>query len=73
MGARSGIWISIHYPLSSGCLHRIYILAEPVHGNVGLHCFSSLNDCLINFKLNYAIRHLPKSLQCSCIAVLFHF
>lgn len=40
----------------------ICILAEPTHVNVGLHCFSSLNDRLINFKLNYAICHLPKSL-----------
>lgn len=73
MGASSGSWISIHHPLSSGHLHRIYILAEPVHVNVGLHCFSSLNDCLINFKLNYAVCHLPKSLQCCHITILFHF
>lgn len=73
LGAAFDSWILRHHPLSSGHLHRICILAETVHVNVGLHCFSSLNDCLINFKLNYAICHLPKSLQCCCIAILFQF
>lgn len=73
LGAPSDSWISRQHPLSSGHLHRICILAEPMHVNVGLHCFSSLNDCLINFKLNYAICHLPKSLRYCYITVLFYF
>lgn len=73
LGATSDSWISRQHPLSSGHLHRICILAEPVHVNVGLYCFSSLNDCLINFKLNYVIFHLPKSLDCCYIAIVFQF
>lgn len=73
LGATSDSWISRQHPLSSGHLHRICILAEPVHVNVGLYCFSSLNDCLINFKLNYVICHLPKSLDCCYIAIVFQF
>lgn len=73
LGAASDSWISRQHPLSSGHLHIICILAEPVHVNVGLHCLSSLNHCLINFKLNYAICHLPKSLQCCYIIILFQF